>query len=174
MRLAVLVRFLILSGAAGLAAGAHAASRIEGLVLDVNGRPVAGAQVLFDRERGAPGASVVTVFTGEDGRFAFPGKYPDATQESTSLVVRSLGYEQADARWVAEGEGDSETLRAVLIVRPRSNQASVAPASAWLARIGDRARQSKFIMDCIDCHQVPSSEVRHYAGLIADQHGASP
>src|SRR5690606_36175763 len=46
--------------------------------------------------------------------------------------------------------------------------------SAWLARIGDRARQSQLIMDCIDCHQVPSSEVRNYAGLIADQHAANP
>src|SRR5690606_25993608 len=97
------------------------------------------------------------------------------TPESASLVVRALDYEQVDARWTAERtEGEQTALRALLIVRPRANQAAIAPASAWLARIGDRAGQSKFVMDCIDCHQVPSSEVRNFAGLIADQHATNP
>ena len=171
---AVLVRLPMVCVTAILTAGAHAASKIEGQVVDVNGRPVAGAQVVFDRDDGAPGASVVTVFTGEDGRFAFPGRYPEV-EGSASLVVRALDYEQVDVQWTVESnDGNEAALRALLIVRPRANQAAIAPASAWLARIGDRARQSKFIMDCIDCHQVPSSEVRNYAGLIADQHATNP
>ena len=56
------------------------------------------------------------------------------------------------------------------MVRATENQAAIAPASAWLARITDRAQQSEFIMDCIDCHQVPAPEVRHYAASIADVH----
>src|SRR5690606_25072185 len=60
------------------------------------------------------------------------------------------------------------------VVRRVENQVSVAPASAWLARITDRAEQSKFIMDCIDCHQVPASEVRDFAGAIADLHAPDP
>jgi len=175
MARAALVRLPIVCVATFLAAAAHAASTIEGQVVDVNGRPVAGAQIVFNRDENAPGASVVTVFTGDDGRFTFPGRYPEVTQGSVSLVVRALDYEQVDARWAAETDGrEQASLRALLIVRPRMNQADVAPASAWLARIGDRARQSKFIMDCIDCHQVPSSEVRRYAGLIADLHAANP
>src|SRR5690606_464009 len=45
-----------------------------------------------------------------------------------------------------------------------------APASAWLNRITDRAEKSAFVMDCIDCHQVPASEQRAYAAAIVDQH----
>src|SRR5690606_9768608 len=101
-------------------------------------------------------------------------RYPEV-EGSASLVVRALDYEQVDVQWTVESnDGNEAALRALLIVRPRANQAAIAPASAWLARIGDRARQSKFIMDCIDCHQVPSSEVRNYAGLIADQHATNP
>jgi|GEM_PF-796416 len=170
-----ITRLAAVSVAAALAASAHAAPVVEGQVVDTNGRPVAGAQIVFDREDGATGASAVTVFTGDDGRFAFPGRYPEAAPESASLVVRALDYEPVDTRWTLEREDeDQATLRVLLIVRPRTNQAAVAPASAWLARIGDRARQSQFVMDCIDCHQVPSSEVRHFAGLIADQHAPDP
>src|SRR5690606_12116589 len=175
---AVLVRSsrVVTACAALIAFGAHAqaASTVEGRVMDVNGRPVAGAQVIFDRDDGAPGASAVTVFSGDDGRFAIPGRYPEITPESVPLVVRSLDHEQVGVQWTVEDKGESRSLRATLIVRPRTNQADVAPASAWLARIGDRARQSKLIMDCIDCHQVPSSEVRNFARLIADQHAPNP
>src|SRR5690606_164698 len=93
MAIAGLVRLVAACGAAALAAGVHAAPTVEGQVIDVNGRPVAGAQVVFDRDDAAPGASVVTVFTGDDGRFAFPGSYPEATPESVSLVVRALDHE---------------------------------------------------------------------------------
>jgi len=158
--------------AAVIWSSAQAATAIEGQVLDVNGRPIAGAQVIFNRTERAPGASVVTVFSGEDGRFVFPGTYPEAAPESLSLEVRALDYEQVDMRLLSEGGEGS--LHAVLIVRPRANQAAVAPASAWLARVTDRAEQSQLIMDCIDCHQVPSSEVRNFAGLIADVHTEDP
>src|SRR5690606_36387132 len=116
---------------AALCSPAQAAAVVEGQVVDVNGRPVSDAQVVFDRDERAPGASVVTVFTGEDGRFTFPGTYPEATSESVSLTVRALGYEQVDARIRMEGEeGGSVSLQAVLLVRPAANQAGVAPASA--------------------------------------------
>jgi streptogramin lyase len=61
-----------------------------------------------------------------------------------------------------------------LVVRRVDNQNGVAPASAWLGRITDRAQKSRFIMDCIDCHQVPASEQRAYAAAISDQHAADP
>ena len=175
MGLPAFVRFSTLlvagTGAAAVAFTAAAAVAIEGQVVDLNGQPVAGAQVVFDRRDGAPGASVVTVFTSADGRFAFPGRYPETERDGPSLTLRALDHEQVGSRiTVDDGAGSDQRLHVLLLARPRANQADVAPASAWLARITDRAQQSKFVMDCIDCHQVPSSEVRHYAGLVADVH----
>lgn len=106
---AVLVRSsrVVTACAALIAFGAHAqaASTVEGRVMDVNGRPVAGAQVIFDRDDGAPGASAVTVFSGDDGRFAIPGRYPEITPESVPLVVRSLDHEQVGVQWTVEDKG---------------------------------------------------------------------
>jgi 5-hydroxyisourate hydrolase-like protein (transthyretin family) len=48
---------------------ARAAASLQGRVLDANGRPVPQVQVILDRADGAPGASVVTVFSDAEGRF---------------------------------------------------------------------------------------------------------
>src|SRR5690606_2547940 len=77
------------------------------------------------------------------------------------------------ARSHAPRPGD-RSLELTFVVRAVQNQAAVAPASAWLARIEDRAQQSKLIMDCIDCHQVPASEVRNFAAAIADLGAPDP
>ncbi len=153
----------------------HAAASIAGQVLDLNGRPVQHAQVVFDRDELARGASVVTVFTGADGSFAFPSIYPEAASSALPISARALGYEQVDVLTrVTDRSGDVESLDVTLVVRSVENQVAVAPASAWLGRMPDRKVKSKFIMDCIDCHQVPASEVRNYAGAIADLHADDP
>ncbi len=157
------------------ASTAHAATVIQGRVVDDQGGAVSQAQVIFDRAAGSHGASVVTVFSDADGRFRFPGTYPEGANESLSVATRVLGYEQIErVANVEKGEDGNETLDLIFKVRAVSNQAAVAPASAWLARLTDRRQQSKFVMDCIDCHQVPSSEVRNYASLIEDIHAANP
>lgn len=154
---------------------AQAAASIAGRVVDSNRRPVAHAQVVFDRDEAARGASVVTVFSDDDGRFRFPGSYADASRDALPISVRALGYVQLDrVVRTASRESEPEALDLTFVVQAVDNQAEVAPASAWLGRITSRAEQSKFIMDCIDCHQVPASEVRHYAGMIADVHADDP
>ncbi len=165
---------LLVACAATAPLQADAAATIAGRVVDLNGSPVSQAQVIFDRDEHARGASVVTVFTAADGTFRFPEAYPEAVEESR-LVVRALGYEQVSrsARRESLARGD-DLVEVTFVVRPVQNQAAVAPASAWLARIGDRARRSQFIMDCIDCHQVPASEVRAFAGAVADLGAPDP
>jgi streptogramin lyase len=149
----------------------QAATRISGTVLDLNGQPVPQAQVLYSRGSDALGANVVTVFTDATGRFTFPDIYPE-TANATSVTVRSLGYEMLDR--LAGHPPGSDALELNFIVQRTANQSAVAPASAWLARIESRSAQSKFVMDCIDCHQVPASEQRAYATAIADQQAADP
>jgi streptogramin lyase len=151
---------------------ANAAVQIQGQVVDANGNPLAQAQVIFDRAEPAQGASVVTVFTDTDGRFAFPGAYDDTGDLASLISARTLGYEQRDRVPVTQ---DAASLELTFVMQGVTNQVNVAPASAWLTqRITDRAQQSKFVMDCIDCHQVPASEVRNYAASIADLHAADP
>jgi streptogramin lyase len=165
----------VLAGLLCLAPSVHAVTSIKGRVVDLNGNPVPQAQVIFDRDEAMPGSSVVTVFSDTEGRFSFPGSYPDPVNESLSIVTRALGYQQLDkvAR-VQANEHNHQTLDLTFILRIVDNQVAVAPASAWLGRMSDRRQKSKFVMDCIDCHQVPASEVRNYAGAIADLHAADP
>jgi streptogramin lyase len=152
---------LMLAGTVLLASATEAAVSVSGLVIDLNGNPVEQAQVIFDRVETAQGASVVTVFTGDDGAFGFPSIYPEAAGDLLTTRHTSNGPR-------ADG------VEITFVVGTVANQAAVAPASAWLGRISDRREQSQFVMDCIDCHQVPASEVRNYAGLIADQHASDP
>jgi len=147
---------------------AQAQTRIEGRVVDTNGRPVAQAQVVLDRDASAIGPDHVTVFADASGHFRFPGTFPEAARGPLNLNARILGYEQVDS--FNRGAPGGDTLTATLVLAATDNQAAIAPASAWLARITDRAQQSEFIMDCIDCHQVPAPEVRRYAASIADVH----
>lgn len=154
----------------------HAASEISGKVVDTNGRPIAQAQVIFDREEPAQGASVVTVFTDAGGNFHFPGSFAEDVTTTSDIRVRALGYRQVDRALHPERlAAEKSTVAIHFVMAATTNQVDVAPASAWLQqRIPDRAQQSQFIMDCIDCHQVPAPEVRNYAASIADLHAADP
>lgn len=143
---------------------AAAGLEIQGRVVDINGRPVAQAQLLFDPPEPAAGASVVTVFSDAAGEFRFPGDYGAGTGIDIPLTARALGYRSVD-RIV---DRQSRALDVTFVLAAAENQASVAPASAWLGRIGDRRVKSGFVMDCVDCHQVPAPEVRDYAAAIAD------
>jgi virginiamycin B lyase len=147
-----------------------AAVEIQGQVVDANGQPVAQVQVIYERGADAIGANVVTVFTDAGGGFRFPGEYPEAANAAGRISTRALGYEQLEQVVRA----DASALNLTFVLGRIANQAPVAPASAWLARITDRAAQAQFIMDCIDCHQVPAPEVRNYAALIDDLHAADP
>ncbi|MDR0781360.1 MAG: hypothetical protein LBF16_11820 [Pseudomonadales bacterium] len=147
------------------------ATSITGYVLDQNGKPLPGIAVLYERGQGARGASTVTVFSGSDGHFRFPDDYPEAIDATAALATRGLGFKQVDSVFSAAGAAATFTF----VLQPTNNQAAVAPASAWLkSRIAGREQQAALIMNCIDCHQVPSLEVRNYAGLIDDLHAADP
>ena len=137
---------------------------VSGRVVDLNGAPLAQAMVRVDAADTHAGADVITVFTNEQGQF----ELPETVSGVDALSVQMLDYEELDQSGKA-ADGD-----VTIVMRRRTNQAEVAPASAWLNRISDRGEKSFFIRDCITCHQVPSSEVRNYASLIAAVDGADP
>lgn len=138
---------------------------IGGVVVDLNGRPVVGAAVVLDADEGVRGPDYVTVFTGGDGRFAFPDPVDGVGQVTVRL--RRVGYREVGSSATADGDGIFVTL----VAAATGNVADAAPASAWLARMADRAEKSAFVLNCVGCHQVPSAEVRDYAGLIAEAGG---
>jgi streptogramin lyase len=154
----------------GLAKSAQAGSRIDGIVLDLNGRPLAQAQVSLDAPDTHAGADVITVFTIADGSFSFPSPINGFDTSDPKLRARALGYEQLSLSI----EPDEDSLDVTIVMRNSPNQADVAPPSAWLAHINDRAEKARFVNNCIGCHQVPSPAVRNYAGLIADVDTADP
>lgn len=148
-----------------------AAATVSGVVVDTNGNPLTGVQVIFDRGAGARGANVVTVFSSEDGSFRFPDDYPERITANANITARGLGMQQVDRVMTTDRRAATLTF----IMQSVDNQADTAPASAWLSqRIRNRDVQAAFIMNCIDCHQVPAPEVRQYAAMIDDLHAADP
>jgi streptogramin lyase len=156
--------------AALLGVGPVSAASIDGHVLDPNGKPLPGIQVVYQRGQGVSGATAVTVFSGADGRFNFPGDYAENVTANANIRAQGLGFKQVDRLVTA----DRAATHLTFVLQPTANQADTAPASAWLGRIGNRDQQAAFIMNCIDCHQVPSREVRNYAALIDDLQAADP
>jgi hypothetical protein len=105
---------------------------VGGRVVDLNGKPVAGAMVSLTLSAKNAGANVISVFTGARGQFRFPERV-----ESVALLeVRSLELEQLEP--VGELAQDLSSL--TIVMQPRRNQAAVAPASAWM--IATRRRSS--------------------------------
>jgi len=159
---------LLVSGL--IATGTLQAGTIEGQVVDSNGNPLPQIQVIYTRDDGARGASVVTVFSDADGSFQFPDDYPERITTDADITARALGFQQVDRVMETRRRDASLTF----VMKAVANQADVAPGSAWLGRIKDRKEKADFIMNCIDCHQVPAPEVRAYAAAIDDLHADNP
>jgi streptogramin lyase len=152
------------------AADARAQMQIDGLVLDLNGKPLAQAQVSLTTPESQAGADVITVFTDADGSFSMPTRITGITAAGPDLKARALGYEHLSL----SVESGQQSVDATIVMRSSRDQAAVAPSSAWLQGIGDRAEKAKFVNQCIGCHQVPSPAVRAYAGQIASVENADP
>ncbi|HSD73759.1 MAG TPA: carboxypeptidase regulatory-like domain-containing protein [Steroidobacteraceae bacterium] len=136
---------------------------IDGRVVDLNGRPLQQAMVTVAKEAGQAGPTAVTVFTDDSGRFRFPS---DAHGGAPS--VRALGYRMIDVGVDSRSQATGVTI----LMRADSNQAGIAPASAWLGRISDPNDRVQLVMTCVACHQMPAPEVRTFARMIRDVPGA--
>ena len=154
-----------------LSATAIAEIRVGGVVVDLNGRPLPQTQVSLRTADGHAGADVITVFTDADGRFQLPGPVAAVDEPGLGIEARRLGFEQVGAH---AGSAGDDARDVTVVLRAARNHAAVAPASAWLAGIEDRAEKAKLIRNCSDCHQAPSPAVRAYARQIAAVITGSP
>ena len=151
-------------------ASAQPAVGLSGTVIDLNGKPLAQAQVTIETADDHAGADAITVFSANEGRFSFPETFSPGERLEGSLGVRALGYEQLNV--LLQTRGDQ--VDATIVMRKTSNQAAAAPASAWLEGIGNRDEKARFVLNCVGCHQVPAPEVRAYAAQIAAVDVADP
>jgi len=145
-------------------ADAHRSLPMSGRVIDTNGHPIERISVSVFTFADH-GAEIITVFTDKLGAFAMPGPVSLNNFEKPPVVARKLGYEQVNRS--SEFVGDYEAVFVTLTMNTTSNQAAVAPASAWLTSM-DEEKRVLLIQKCATCHQMPAPAVRNYARLIAD------
>ncbi len=140
------------------------AAIISGTVFDESGNPLEGIQLRYKRNGNEAGANSITVFSDQTGHFKFPENLlVEANVEQ--LQASSLNYSEYERSLIEINDG----VELVITMQDSTNQAEQAPASAWLQRIKNPADKADFVMNCIDCHQVPSLEVRNFAAMIDSQ-----
>ena len=159
----------LLTGMLCLATTVQAGMLVSGTAVDLNGRPVVHAQISLRTPEPHTGADVITLFTDDKGRFSFPEAITDLDLADPELSARILGYEQLS---VSATASEDDVVDVTIVMRKASNQADVAPASAWLTRIEDRDEKAMFVRNCVGCHQVPSAAVRAYGKQIAAVDGS--
>ena len=103
------------------------ARKVEGVVTDQNGAPIAGAEVTFAGQSGT-----VTRSTDSEGRFAF-----DVQGETAMMTIRAPGFETASTVWNA-ADRDSARPKITLSAERLSEQMTVT-ASRTEARVSDTA-----------------------------------
>jgi virginiamycin B lyase len=146
--------------------------QVQGSVLDTNGNPIPKVMVTVNAPARESGRTGISVFSDENGHFAFPDPLNLGERHGLEVRVKSLGYEALPITIdLAERTKASDI---VLVMRPTANQAAVAPASAWLRSIPNNNDKSVLISACISCHQMPTPEVRAFAVSLNDVRGADP
>ncbi len=145
---------------------AASATALGGRVVTADAaRGVPGAAVTLTLPAEYQGASAVTVFTDDTGRYAFPSSLLPASTglpAGAALSARLLGYAEVPS---AAPRDLTRTLRAV------ANIADQAPASAWLNQMPAGDERNLLITSCTSCHQMPSPKVREYAAQIEAMRG---
>src|SRR5262245_25592256 len=126
----VLVIIILLSlGGRSLALGLN--SKVEGVVVDQNGAPVSGADVVLV-SKGAAGMTTSNTQTDSGGRFSF-----DSEGEPTSLTIRASGFATA-SRMLRAADPDAANLRFTLSPAPLNEQMMVTAARTE-TRVSDTA-----------------------------------
>ena len=109
----------------GLAASAPASVSLDGTVVDLNGRPIVQAQVTVRTGDSHAGADLITVFTGDGGRFSFPEAVTVAYKVESALTARSLGYDLLHV--TAEGAADDLVNATIVMTKPAAEPETTPP-----------------------------------------------
>jgi streptogramin lyase/cytochrome c551/c552 len=143
------------------------ADSLNGTLTDLNGRRVTGASITV-MPAGQSGPTALTVFSDEQGRFTFPDRPSYGDPARLNVTIRALGHRLLD---VKAQRPAADRIELTLLAQPTTNQADMAPASAWLQGNADRDETSSFVLDCMGCHQSPMKRFRDYANALAEVPG---
>ncbi len=116
---------LVLILAMCLQASAAQQTRVEGIITDQNGAPVAGAEVTLSIK-----SFTSTATTNGEGRFAFDS----VSQGNGTITVRASGFSTLERKWSADDKDLSLTLAPAAL----SDQITVT-AERTLSRVSDTA-----------------------------------
>ncbi len=155
-----------------------AAISLQGRVFDTHGKPVTHALVTLYRPPLENGTEVTTVFSNAAGEFKFPGKLMTNTTDDLYVTVNALNYDQISP---AEGKisvtehadrRESDIYKLAVTMQHKADQSSTAPASAWLKEIANTQVKGKLLVECVNCHQFPTPEVRNFMHSLNSSNGA--
>ncbi len=161
-------RLAIVSCFAGLMlmSGAAAADGFRGQVVAVDdGATVENAMVTLTFEVGVAGPHAVTVFTDDEGTFAFPDDVPPVGK-AVSIAARKLNYVTSELTGEALRGALQNENEVTLLLQPTGNIASQVPASAWLGVTPAGDARNITVTSCSSCHQLASGRMREYAAQI--------
>lgn len=151
---------------------ATAESALEGRVVDAAGQPVAQAPVTLSRTPAGAGMLAITVFSDAAGRFEFPASPVFAAGEDLAVSVAAPGYTGATPATISLPAAAGAVPPVTLVVQRTTDMAAQAPASAWLAGMPDNLAKAKLMVDCVNCHQFPTPEVRTFIDSLKGFSGA--
>ena len=146
---------------------------VSGQVRDINGHPVKQALVTLAQPPGLDGAGFTTVFSDEQGRFAFARPVKDELRSDVTVEAKALGYRmvfpQHGPTELPPATPGTEVVELVLVLQPVRNQADIAPASAWLQAIPDsEPNKALVVRECVACHQIAHPELRNFVRSMDD------
>ena len=138
---------------------AHA-FEVSGKVSAQSNDVVPGAMVTLSP--GIPGPTAITVFTDAGGNYRFPS-LKGAPSEALKLTVSKMGF--ASTRKVAPA---GRKVVVDVVLQPSQNVASDATPADWLDKIGlpDTPFKNRALLQCGDCHGLPSVEVKRAAAPL--------
>lgn len=151
---------------------------IQGQVVDAERSPVSHALVTVRQPDSAAGADATTVFSDVAGRFAFPGSFTGDARD-LSVSASALNYVQvspASGNPFAAGlaaQSEPGVIELTIVMRHESDQALTAPASAWLDAMPNNDAKARLLVECVNCHQFPTPEVRTFIDSLATTGGAA-
>lgn len=131
-----------LTWASGLSAGVASKVAAPVVVVDQNGKPLAGAMISWLDDNGLE----YTRFTNAQGSGALP---PQAGR----WRVRAAGYREAAMVKPGDGRAASVTLE------PDSEFLSSLPSSYWMALLPEGELKREFIINCLTCHEISQARI---------------
>jgi streptogramin lyase len=121
-----------------------ALAQLDGRVVSPDG--ALEGVVVSARKAGSP--VTVSVVSGADGRFSFPGARLEPA--SYALRIRATGYELEGPQSIEVNDGAARPIE--LKLRKAADLGAQLTNAEWLASFPGSAEQKKFLYGCVGCH----------------------